>query len=143
MPEGSLASTLFALFKVTMFLAVGALIGFLLGLAYASHLYGTPPVVMQIQNWLAGDTLIEGPLPVDQTGNILGTPVAVIPKMGACIGFFTALTILGWTQSNRFLKSTMQSLSKSAKPPRFQARSAPQSEELSQSETHNSESDTD
>jgi hypothetical protein len=150
MPARSLASTFLALFKVTMILAVGALVGFLLGLAYASHLYGTPPVVMQIQNWFAGDTLIEGPPPVDQSGNILGTPVVVIPRMGACIGFFTALTILGWTQSNRLLKTALQSASKSAKPPRFQVRSRenslphdpPQENGGSASENSNSDSNS-
>jgi hypothetical protein len=83
-----------SLFKVAVFLGIGTMIGFFLGLAFASHLYGTPPVVLQIQNWLAGDTLYEAPLPVDEAGAMMKTPVAVIPKIGACIGFGMATSVL-------------------------------------------------
>lgn len=74
------------------------MIGFFLGLAYASHLFGTPPVVIQIQNWLAGDSLYEGPAAIDQadkTGhlNLLRSPVEIIPKIGACIGFGMATSV--------------------------------------------------
>lgn len=99
--ENTAGRLAFNLFKVAVFLGTGAMIGFFLGLAYASHLYGTPPVVAQIQNWLAGDSLYEGPLPADQATNLLNaqtnlmnSPVAIIPKIGACIGFGIAASVL-------------------------------------------------
>lgn len=92
--ESQAARVAYSLFKVAMFLACGTMIGFLLGLAYASHLYGTPPVVVQIQNWLMGDVLYEKPLPVDQAGNLMNTPVSLIPRIGACVGFGIAASVL-------------------------------------------------
>ena len=91
--ESDAGKIAFALFKAAVFLAIGSMIGFFLGLAYASHLYGTPPVVTQIQNWLAGDSLYEAPLPIDET-NMMQTPVAIIPKIGACIGFAIGVSVL-------------------------------------------------
>lgn len=83
-----------SLFKVAVFLGVGTMIGFFLGLAFASHLYGTPPVVLQLQNWLVGDSLYEAPLPVDQSGGLMNSPVSIIPKIGACVGFGMATSVL-------------------------------------------------
>lgn len=85
---------LIGLFKAAVFLFLGTTIGFFLGMAYASHLYGPHPVVREIQGWLAGDNLYEGPLPVDLQGNLMASPLSIIPKMGACIGFFLAASIL-------------------------------------------------
>jgi hypothetical protein len=83
--------------KVAAFLGTGTMLGLLLGLAFSAHLYGTPPVVIQIQSWIAGDSLREGPLPFDQAGefdHLRNTAAAVIPKIGACIGFFMAVSIM-------------------------------------------------
>lgn len=91
--ESDTGKIVFSVFKAAVFLVIGTMIGFLLGLAYAAHLYGTPPVVTQIQNWFSGDTLYESPLPVDQT-NLMSTPVAIIPKIGACVGFAIAASVL-------------------------------------------------
>lgn len=92
----------FALFKAAVFLAIGTMLGFFLGLAYAAHLYGTPPVVTQIQNWLAGDSLYEAPLPVDQL-SLMSTPVAIIPKIGACVGFAIAVSVLSTSIALRYM----------------------------------------
>ncbi len=107
----------FSLFKVAIFLAVGSLIGFLLGLAYASHLFGTPPVVTQLQNWFAGDSLYEGPAAVDQadkTGHLslLTSPVDIIPKIGACVGFAMACSVF---VSSYVLRIVISSFSKKSK----------------------------
>ena len=83
----------FRLLQVSLILGGGALLGFLLGLAYASHLYGTSPVVAQLQAWFAGDTLSDN-LPVDIRGSILRYPVSMIPVLGSCFGFFFALSSL-------------------------------------------------
>lgn len=109
MSEGKLASVAFSLFKAAVFLAVGSMIGFFLGLAYACHLYGPSPVVTEIQNWLAGDSLYEGPLPIDQAGNLMNTPVAIIPKLGACFGFGIAASVLS---GSIFLKVLLSSIRK-------------------------------
>lgn len=98
--EGPYGKTFFSIFKVAVFLGIGGMIGFFLGLAYASHLYGTPPVVAQIQSWLAGDNLYQGPLPVDvgtqrdSTRMLMDTPIAIIPKLGACFGVAIAASIV-------------------------------------------------
>ncbi|MBX9688957.1 MAG: hypothetical protein K2X27_19775 [Candidatus Obscuribacterales bacterium] len=112
MNDDALVKTLISLFKVAVFLGIGAMLGFFLGLAYASHLYGTPPVVTQMQNWLAGDSLYEGPLPVDMQGGLMQSPVALIPKIGACIGFGIAVSVLS---SSYILRIFMQATGKFAK----------------------------
>jgi len=94
MQQNNSRQIFFSLIKASVFLGVGTMIGFLLGLAYASHLYGSPPVVTQIQNWLAGDSLYEAPLPVDISGNLANGPISIIPKIGACIGFAMSTSIL-------------------------------------------------
>lgn len=97
-----------SLFKAGTFLAVGSGIGFFLGLAYASYLYGTPPVVMQIESWLAGDSLFQEPIPsyglngevapqasaAGVAGNFLSPPVSLIPQIGALIGFGISASVL-------------------------------------------------
>ncbi len=108
--QGSeLPRILFRLFKVAVFLGVGTGIGFFLGLAYASHLYGTPPVVMEIQSWLAGDSLYQGPLPVDVRGNLMRSPVSIIPKVAACIGFGIAVSVLAGSMT---LKACLTAIKK-------------------------------
>jgi hypothetical protein len=97
----------FALFKAAVFLAIGTMIGFFLGLAYAAHLYGTPPVVTQLQGWIAGDSLYEAPLPVDE-GNLMSSPVAIIPKIGACVGFAIAASVLSTSVVLRFMASAVR-----------------------------------
>lgn len=88
-----MSKILLRLLQVALFLGAGALIGFLLGLAYASHLYGTSPVVAQLQSWFAGDTLADN-LPVDIQGALMRYPVSMIPVLGACFGFFLAVSVL-------------------------------------------------
>ena len=123
--EGDKGRLLFSLFKASVFLAVGSLIGFLLGLAYASHLYGTPPVVALIQSWLTGDSLIQGPLPVDVADKsskseslmLMNTPVSVIPQLGACFGFAISASVLcGSVIMRAFFQVANDASSKQEKP---------------------------
>lgn len=89
-------------------LFAGACIGFVLGLAYAAHLYGTPPVVIHLQNWLAGDSLYFGPLPVDlsdHAGRLSGTAVVLLPQTGACLGFAVTISVLFSIFFNQALKN--------------------------------------
>ncbi len=116
MPESDGVNLAFRLFKVAVFLAVGSLIGLLLGLAYASHLYGTPPVVTQLQNWFAGDSMYEGPLPVDIQGNLLRSPVALIPKLGACVGFGIAASVLFGSIMMKMFMGAVGSAAKTTSP---------------------------
>lgn len=110
MQENHSRQVLFSLFKAAVFLGIGTLIGFLLGLAYTAHLYGTPPVITQIQNWLAGDSLYEAPLPVDISGNLASGPISIIPKIGACTGFAMAASVLCSSIFIRMLSAGVKTL---------------------------------
>ena len=85
---------IFRLLKVLLLLLFGAALGFFLGLAYASHLFGSDLVFKQLAHLVAGDAAIDVPMSVDnQEAYQIGTAV-LIPKLGTCIGFGIAAAVM-------------------------------------------------
>jgi hypothetical protein len=97
MLKGDGRRVFFGLFKAGVFLGLGATIGFCLALAYSGQLYGPAPVVTHLRSWVSGEPLLQSPAPGDQSGaggSLISTPAALIPGVGAFLGFAASASIL-------------------------------------------------
>ena len=124
---------LLRLVKIALVLLFGTIVGMLLGFAYASHLFGADVVSNQIAHIVGGDAAVGLPPPasgalVDKLHSIAlataadaahsDTPslegfqyatAAMIPKLGACIGFGIAASVLLGAVSFQILKTLISS----------------------------------
>lgn len=104
---------IFRLLKVTLVLLFGAVLGLLLGFAYASHLFGKELVFTQMAHLIAGDAVMDVPAPADTAGGYQAGTAALIPRMGACIGFGIAASVMLASIMYRIFYSFISSKTKS------------------------------
>lgn len=120
---------LLRLVKVLLLLLFGTIIGWLLGFAYASHLFGSDIVGQQIAHIIGGDSVMDVPatpglsapgitppgfpsaapieveLPADDIQHFRFGTAVLIPKLGACIGFGVAAAVLLGSISYRIFQT--------------------------------------
>lgn len=97
------------LVKIALLLLFGTIVGMLMGFAYASHLFGSDVVAEQMAHLIGGDAVTDVPPPT-ASASLEGfqyTTAALIPKMGACIGFGVACSVLLGAISFKIMKTVV------------------------------------
>lgn len=109
---------IFRLVKIALVLLFGALIGLLLGFAYSAHLFGPDLVSREIAHMIGGDSVLDVP-PPSSTASLEGVQYAtavLIPKLGACIGFGIAASVLLGAISIQVMKQLIANANPNVKP---------------------------
>jgi len=103
---------IFRLVKIVLLLLFGTIVGMLMGFAYASHLFGADVVADQMARLIGGDAVMDVP-PPSSTASLEGfqyATAALIPKLGACIGFGVAVSVLLGAVSFRLMKNMVKAV---------------------------------